>query len=270
MIGTGGLNSLALDRSGREGTSSLSSAFICSATESRPCATAVTYASFCMPVLRRQATRCSTSPRYSVLWNRLTLALLSRRYWAAMLSIFLRLVVLPVMVYRNERRSKLDVFMYASSTMWHTPCRSASTPSFSQHALPLLGSIFSSFSALSFAVAMLPHCRASWNLIFSSLTKCSATSGKPFFCRYAMIDLPTSLPLRMILTTVLYLHLVTATLYTYSVGSILATPAFFSRSKKCSSVDEGEIWQTYTGSSTVRMMPLSPLGSRYLMWVAVL
>mmetsp|Transcript_9114 Transcript_9114/g.17848 ORF Transcript_9114/g.17848 Transcript_9114/m.17848 type:complete len:291 (+) Transcript_9114:194-1066(+) len=117
---------------------------------------------------------------------------------------------------------------------------------------------------------MLPHWRASWNLIFSSLTKCRATSGKPFFCRYAIMDFPTSLPERMMRTTVLYLRLVTATLYMYSVGSILAAPHFFSRLRKWSSVELGEIWQMYTGSSTVRMMPLSPFGKRYLMWVAVL
>ena len=66
---------------------------------------------------------------------------------------------------------------------------------------------------------MLPHSMASMKRVRSSCTKCSATSGKPLACRYAMMDCPHSwLPLIMA-STWSNLRCSSASLNTYSVVS---------------------------------------------------
>lgn len=73
--------------------------------------------------------------------------------------------------------------------------RSASTPSLCQQ------SLWSISLADATATAMLPHSTAKLNRVCSSFTKCKATSGNPFCCKYAIIDCPQSCKLCIICMT---------------------------------------------------------------------
>lgn len=66
---------------------------------------------------------------------------------------------------------------------------------------------------------MLPHSRAKLKRVRSSLTKCRATSGKPFCCKYAMMDWPHKALLRIMASTWSNLRCMSANLNTYSVVS---------------------------------------------------
>mmetsp|Transcript_6189 Transcript_6189/g.15799 ORF Transcript_6189/g.15799 Transcript_6189/m.15799 type:complete len:252 (+) Transcript_6189:464-1219(+) len=165
------------------------------------------------------------------------------------------------MRYRKDRRSKFLVFWYANSTIWWLPWRSASTPSLCHVSLS------SSSCAEASATSMLPHSSARLKRVRSSLTKCSATSGKPFCCRYAMMLCPHSALPRIMASTWSYLRWIRLSLNMYSLVSIWIDRLRPSRSRQYTVLPNTLV--RYTGVSSVRMMPLSPLGSAYLMWLSV-
>mmetsp|Transcript_25832 Transcript_25832/g.62730 ORF Transcript_25832/g.62730 Transcript_25832/m.62730 type:complete len:338 (-) Transcript_25832:659-1672(-) len=180
---------------------------------------------------------------------------------SAILAILRNLAVLPVIRYRNDSLSKSLVRWYAISTTWWWPWRSASTPRRCQH------SALSSFCAASSAASMLPHSSARLKRVRSSRTKCSATSGKPLRCRYAMIAWPIRFDSRTMRSTTSYLRRMSASLNTYSVLSIEITRFLPSRSRQYTRVPRTPV--RYTGVSSVRMMPASPFGRQYLRWLSV-
>ncbi len=70
---------------------------------------------------------------------------------------------------------------------------------------------------------MLPHSMARLKRVRSSRTKCSATSGKPFCCKYAMMDCPVSPAPRIMASTVSNFRCSSASLNMYSVVSTCRT-----------------------------------------------
>ena len=82
------------------------------------------------------------------------------------------------------------------------------------------------------AASILPHANAKRNRVCGSRTKCNATSGKPFDCKYATMARPQSRELRTICITLLYRLLAKANLNRASVVSIAMVRGRASRSKQ--------------------------------------
>mmetsp|Transcript_11302 Transcript_11302/g.47210 ORF Transcript_11302/g.47210 Transcript_11302/m.47210 type:complete len:257 (-) Transcript_11302:1181-1951(-) len=82
-----------------------------------------------------------------------------------------------------------------------------------------------------------------------------------------MIAWPQSGAVRIMCSTRSYWRFTSASLKMYSVGSICNVRFLPSRSRQHTASPDTRV--RYTGFSSVRMMPLSPLGRQYLTWFSV-
>lgn len=82
-----------------------------------------------------------------------------------------------------------------------------------------------------------------------------------------MMLCPQSEPLLIMVSTWSNLRWMSASLNMYSLVSIWIWRLRPSRSRQYSTLPKTLV--RYTGTSSVRMIPLSPLGSAYLMWLSV-